>query len=671
LLPRCYLDLADIYKQENALAQQRETLEAALRINPHWDHALMELAENFERRGDYAGELRMLQAAATASPASARMQAYLADALWKHERADEALRAIRRALQLAPAYDWAWGRLRAWCEHLNQPALLLQTARSVAEEKPGQAASWYYLAQAEEGLDEVLAALDRAIACNPNYLVAYEEKIETLARHHCYSDASQVIDDYDRGDGVPVELRRYIPWLDYRRGESERAIHTLKALLEEEPGYYNGWSMLASWCEESERAGDFLLACRRMVKLQPDNSAAWVQLSDALLLNTQRDEAKQALQQALVHAPRHDYAGLSLFDLQLEDDELDAAAETLAHQQTHLPPESQGYLTTRALQLACRRGEQQQALACFHQLSRDPRENRWYFDTAIDAFREAGWQDLLEVTFDELVQDLTGINPACATVWAERQHQGKSAEWHLSNHSIERLLQMGVAGHRVVDDYLGYLHDLGSVVRLGRLIKHHSHELRQDPQTLASVGYIFAAQQRYKENVAWMHGWREMRELPTWALNNFAISLRELGMWDQQYEVLQRMRPIARDELADAVRLWLGLESALRGNIDTAKELYALIDDTERLSSDNFFAYQLLQAVLAFERSSQHPLEQRLQQVIATLRHGHHDYHGLIHNIMLWRLQHRVLWQLAQRMAPLPGTLYYWWRMMHWSKFLL
>lgn len=670
LLPRSYLDLADVYKHKNDLEQQHQMLESALRINPHWDYALMELAENLERQGDYEGELKMLQTAVKAKPSSAQMHGYLADALWKQEKPEEAIASMRTALALSPGYDWAWRSLRGWASHLGREELLEQTAREIVEQKPGTAYSWYYLAKALWLLDEKLAALDKAIECNPNYLAAYEEKIETLVQHERFSDARQVIADYEHGYGVPLALRRYGPWMDYRQGEVDKAIIDLKAMLEEEPSYYNGWDMLAVWCERNERPGDFLIASRKLVALQPANGDAWVRLGDALLMNKERQEAKQTLQHALTLTPKHDYAGLVLFDLQLEDDELDNAERTLRHQQTHLPPENQGYLTTRAMQLACKRGEQAQALEYFHQLTRNPVENRWYFDTAISAFDEAGWQQTLEETFNEVVQDLNGINPAFATVWAQRQHEGKSVEWKLSNRSIKRLLQMGAAGHRVVDDYLSYLHKLGSVLKLDRLIKRHFKELRKTPETLANVGYIFASGGRYKENVALMKGWRQMKELPAWALNNFAISLRELGRWDEQYEVLQRLMPIASDDIAISARLWMTLESTLRGDWTTVRDLFDFID-LDQLNTDNSFAYYLLAAMVEVEEKASSTADERLALAIGILRHGHRDYHGLINSMMLWRLQHRVLWGLAKRLAPMPKTVYYWWRMMNWSKFLV
>lgn len=670
LLPRCYLDLADVHKHKNDLHQQQQSLESALRISPHWDQALMELAENLERQGKYQEELEMLQAAVAASPSSSRMHVYLADALWTHERPDEALSSLQTALQLSPGYDWAWRCLRTWSKHLGRGELLEQTAREVARQKPGVAHSWYYLAMTLWDPGEKLEALDKAIECNPDYIAAYEEKIETLVQHERFNDARQVITDYDRGYGIPLGLRRYAPWMDYRRGEIDKAIIDLKALLEEEPGYYNGWDMLAAWCENNERPGDFLIASRQLAKLQPDNGDAWVRLGDALLMNDKREEAKKALQQALTLTPKHNYAGLSLFDLQLDDGELDAAGQTLSHQHTHLPPENQGYLTTRDLQLSCKRGELAPALEFFHQLTRDPVENRWYFDTAITAFAEAGWSRQLQDAFDEVVQDLTGINPAFATVWAQRQHKGSSIEWKLSNRSIKRLLRMGVAGHRVVDDYLNYLHELGSVFKLDRLIKRHYRELRKDPDTLASVGYILAARRRYKENAALMAGWRQMKELPAWALNNLAISLRELNRWDEQYDVLQRLLPMASGDISSAVRTWMSLESALRGDHQTVTDLFPLIDISE-LSGDNYFAYQLVRTVVEVEKNDSLPIQERLALALTLLRDGLRDYNGLVHNVMLWRLQHRVLWRLANRLSPMPGALYYWWRMVNWSRFLL
>lgn len=670
LLPRTHLDLAHVYKRQNDIAGQRETLQQALRINPHWDRALMELADNYERSGDYPQELKMLQDAAIANPSSAQVQGYLADALWRRGEQESALIAIRNALELSPGYDWAWGRLRGWSEHMGEEWLLEQTARAVVERKPGLPQSWYYLAESLWPLDEKLEALNQAISRNPNYLPAYEQKAELLVQHQRFSEARQVIADYDRGDGIPVALRSYGPWMDYQRGEVDRAIIDLKAMMEGEPAYYSGWSMLASWCEDNERPGDALIACQRMVALRPDDGDAQVRLADALLLNNKPEEAKQTLQQALLVLPQHESAGIKLFDLQLEDDELEDAQATLHHLYLHLAPELEPYVVTRELKLAGKRGEQARALELFYRLTRSSKENTWFFNTAYEAFSLAGWEQELERASDDLVKDLNGVNPAFASVWAERQHEASETEWKLSNRSIGRLLNMGKAGHRVVEDYLSYIHRIGSIWRLDRLIKRYRKPLREDIDSLINVAYIYAAQGRYRDNVAWMRGWREMKGLPAWALNNYAISLREMGLWDQHYEVLQQIMPQLTEALATPVRLWLSLELWLRGETQTLNDQFALIEE-EGLTGDDYYAYQLLLALIEFDSTAELPPQQRFGRVIIILREGHRGFHGLINNMMLWRIQHRVLWQLAQRMAEMPGALYYWWRMMNWTKFFL
>lgn len=670
LLPRTHLDLAHVYKRLNDSEAQREALQQALRISPRWESALMELADNYERSGEYDQELEMLTAAVAANPNSSRMHGYFADALWRHGEQEQAISAIRRALELAPGYDWAWNQLREWTEHLAEEWLVEQTARAVVKRKPGLPQAWYYLAQAVVPLDEKLQALDRAIACNPNYLPAYEEKTELLVNHNRFSEARQVIDSYDRGHGIPVSLRSYLPWMEYRLGELDKAITSLKAMLEDEPAYYGGWNMLASWCAANERPGDFLLACKRLVALQPDSSDAHMRLADALQENNQTDEAKAALQAALRIMPQHEGAAIRLFDLQLEGGELEAARETLQLLRLHISPENEGYLLTREIQLETRCGDRGETFAIYHRLARTRRENPWFFTTSWEAINEAGWTEELDQANDELVQDLTDINPAFASLWAEQQHEGKSEEWKLSERSVARLLEMGRAGHRVVEDYLTYLHRIGSIMRLNRLIKRHREELMQNQESLLNVAFIFASQGRYADNIQWMANWREMQNPPAWALNNYAISLREKQYWERHYEVLQRIMPIVSDELASAVRTWLALESWLHGDLQTMQDLYPLIE-AEELSNDNFYAFILLHAVVEFESSHDLSADERLSRIIAILREGHRDYHTLHENRMLWHIQTRVVKQLAQHLEDGRSQLYYRWRMISWLKFII
>src|SRR5207245_1512154 len=103
----------------------------------------------------------------------------------------------------------------------------------------------------------------------------------------------------------------------------------MRALVERERDYFWGWQQLAGWYENAEQYEDFLHAADQMVRLSPRDPMAFGFRGEAHLKSGDRAAAKEDFRQAFELDSDYTFAGLQLFDAQLDDDELEEANDTL------------------------------------------------------------------------------------------------------------------------------------------------------------------------------------------------------------------------------------------------------------------------------------------------------------------------------------------------------
>ena len=130
LVPKLWLDLAEVCRRRFDTKGERDALEQALRINPRSAAAVHQLAEIYERDQDFETSRQLLEQLLVHSPLDATNQGWYARILWHIGRKQEAIEHLKRAVQLNPGYQWAWTSLSEWGAQMDQPHL----ARDIADE---------------------------------------------------------------------------------------------------------------------------------------------------------------------------------------------------------------------------------------------------------------------------------------------------------------------------------------------------------------------------------------------------------------------------------------------------------------------------------------------------------------------------------------------------------
>jgi cellulose synthase operon protein C len=435
LLARLWVDLAEVCHAQEDREGQIRALRQAVHVAPGWSYAARELADAMEANDEVEEARVILEQAVARAPLDPVNHGYLADNLWASaEQADpahpeeavaprrEAVERLRIALRIDPGYDWAWRHLGLWAERLGDPNLAAEVAREVCRLRPGDPRGWLALARmlhGPESNDEVLAALDRAIALNPRGLEAYDLKAERLAEMGRYDEAKAAAQPAVFESDPPMILQGRAAWVEARRGNLPLACREMQALVTLEPTYYWGWQQLAEWYNESGRPAEFLEATEKLVELRPDNPIALAMRGEARLQNEDRDGGKEDLRDAQHLEPGYSYPGMLLFDAHLQDEEYPQARAALAVLEEHIGAGGRPYVLARYAQLAARTKDEEGAAEAFAELLTLSCDSTWPINSSAEEMRRAEWGPRVDKLLRQTLETAEDFHPWVLMAWLE------------------------------------------------------------------------------------------------------------------------------------------------------------------------------------------------------------------------------------------------------------
>jgi tetratricopeptide (TPR) repeat protein len=415
LVPALWADLARVGELRGDRAAAIDALRRALEINPNWYHAVRQLADLYEGDGRTAEARRLLEQAAARAPLVAANHGVLARLLWQQGEHDAALERVRQAVRLEPGYEWAWERLSEWARHLDRPDEAVAAARDLAERRPFEARSWLMLARmlTRQAGDEYLAALRQAVAVHPRCYEALDLQADYLARAGRFDEALAALQA--PADEQPLFLRGRAAWVTAESGELAAAVERMDAVLREDPNYLWGWRNVAEW---RQRLGDwagYRAAAEEMLRLAPGDAQALAFRGDARLHDGDRAGGREDLQAAVEQSPDYGFAGMTLFDAQLADDEFDAAAHTLMLLEEHVGGD---FVVARAAQLAAKRDDEEAAGDALRRLCDHVNDATWPLDAAVRALRGADMDEVVDEVIRAAVRE-PEFSPQAAMLWAD------------------------------------------------------------------------------------------------------------------------------------------------------------------------------------------------------------------------------------------------------------
>jgi tetratricopeptide (TPR) repeat protein len=568
LVPRVWFDLAEVHRARLDREGQVQALERALEINPNWGRAVRQLADIYLNAGEAQKARAMLEQAIARTPLDFENYGCLANVLWRSGEKEQAIERLKRALTVEPGYNWAWVSLRAWSRELKREDETIAFLREMAERRPGEARSWMWIAEGLsrlEDLPERLQALDRANELNPRLVDAHVLRAKLLADAKRYGEARAACRPEVFSGALPLALRNTAAMVEAQSGNTNEALEQMRAIVAEEPNNYEAWNQLADWtAPDLGHQSEYLKAATEMVRIAPNYAVSFGYLGAARRSTGDRPGAKEAFRRSLALSPDYAYGGFNLFDLQLEDGEIDAAKETLRFLRQNIGGH---WVTAREIELTVKQGDAETATRLLRYLCRETQAERPIIE---DAIKHMDWnhlQEQVEQVLDESL-DIPTANSVAGEVWADRWIQrGKDGR---CPQRLDKSSEKTAVWQRAAATYLEKAPPDARLANAYPFIQNHAAALRADNETWGLVGYTLYEMGRYQETVAWLSDWHSRGPLGSWILWNYALALRMLERHEEAYQAGEEALRLGPDDLSDEHRVLLALDDALTREFEKA-----------------------------------------------------------------------------------------------------
>jgi tetratricopeptide (TPR) repeat protein len=655
LLPPLWLDRATVCRARNNCAGERESLETAYQIKPDWDSAVCALADFHERQGEFDHSRRLLERAASRQPLNVYYHTRLADSLWRAGQKDQAVERVRRAVEIDPGYKHAWDMLCYWAAELGRRQLAIDVVRNLTIRRAGEARSWWLLAEAlarPEDVDERLAALDKATALNPRLLDAHDLRATTLASANRWEEARTACRPAAWGEHPPLELRGRSAWLLAGQGKVTEAIAEMRKVLDEEPGYYWGWSRLWEWSRDAKEFGTCLEAAEALTRISPQYEVSLGYLGEARLLNKDNKGAREAFQRSFDLNPRYSYGGMKLFDLQLEAGDLRAAAGTLARLETH---DNNEYVRARAVQLAARQRDPDSAGRTLQEICMAPSDGEWPIQSAVAAMCDAGWANRAQTVLEASLQT-DAAQAEAARQWVRLCTSRK--QWSCGKR-LREMVARGPAGWDAAVAYLDALTKGRQQRRFSRFWRRNKDWLSKNSRTWGMVGYAMANFRWYSKLTLWMADWRDRGDLRAWMLVNVVEGLRAASRDAEANEAGRHALTLPAERSHATHRAWLALDACCRGRIDECRQMLEQLRG-QSLEEDYKFLQTLAESVVNMASAEAGNKKAVFRDVRSKLKCAVASYRNLRYESSRRRLYRRCLQLVAQYRGGFLAALWRW-----------
>jgi tetratricopeptide (TPR) repeat protein len=422
-------------------------------------------------------------------------------------------------------------------------------------------------------LDDRLAALDRLAERKPHFLQAYDLKAELLAREGRYDEAKAACRPKALGDDPPTMLKGRAAWLEAARGDRRSAITRMRAVVGADPDYFWGWQQLAHWYDAQDDHANYVEAAEQLVRLAPRDPESFGCRGDARLGAGDREGAKKDFQHAFGLDPHYAFAGLRLIDQQLQDGELDAAAETLSALRANA---DSPFVRMQAVRLAVKRGDRPSAVEGLRELCAESDAPPALLQRAVESLVEADWAESAEQVLAAALEE-SGTHPAAARLWVDRQVA--RGDWSFVDR-LDALLERGEVGEQALEAYVSALNKPARLPRLLECLSRYGEVLRRTTRGWGKAGGALAGAEDFAGSAKWMADWAERADVESWMLINLSIALRSVGRTDEAHRVHEHALGLAESDYTTVFhRVWLALDAALAGRTDEAEDRLADVDD--------------------------------------------------------------------------------------------
>ena len=485
-------------------------------------------------------------------------------------------------------------RQAGWPERVDR--LLRDTLEKADDFHPWVLMAWLESKEGTSAEPEIkLRIVRRVTEIHPRYAQAYDVMAELLTRLGRHDEALRACHPKAWGDRPPLILRGRAAWISWQRGDRPAAIARMREIVATDPDYYWGWQQLANWYDEEDATADYLEATEHLVRLGPTDPSAYGYRGEARAAAGDRRGAKADFRRAFELDPAYAFAGISLFDTLVTDDELNEADRTLARLEEHV---GGPHVQLRALRLKCLRKDREGAKSAFRALISEPDAPPFVITKAASAMTDAGYAADVD---DAVAAEIDGsLSPPVARLFVERA--AGRGDWSFLQ-KLPTLITRGEGGRELLYSTVDALASPSQRSRLHDVLDRFGDEIRQTHRGWAKAAGALMSVRDYAAVATWCADWETRKPDEPWMLHPMALALRQLGRPADAHRVVKYALGLPVEDAATPdFRVWAAFEEALDGYRDRAESLLEGVDE-EDLDDVPRVLYAFTRSMIAVQRT--------------------------------------------------------------------
>lgn len=598
LLPRVWLDLALIRHARTEYDEEITALKSALKINSNWSDASRQLADAHQARGELEQACNVLQKAINREPRDVRNLARLSDIMWQQGRRDTAIEQLKVVVRMEPGFEYAWIRLRQWFAEIDNPAGPIQVAHELTEARPAEARSWLVLAECCEAAGDHQGAVDainRLLQLNPLHVQARDLGAHSLCRLGRFDEALAMVHPPEYQDRMPLKLLGAEAETHMSAGNSARAFELMRHVVQQDPDAAWAWFRLAEWYDGvSHQLARYREACENLIRIAPHAAVSWGYYADGCMRAGDRDDAKRAYRKAVDLDGEYIYASRQLFEMLIEDEQYDEAADLLSEVVHHWPED---FGLAEQVRIEALLGNREQAARLFGILIELAQVDEDAVDIGIGAMVSIDMGDAAERMLCQQVTSGVAAE-SIGTCWVQL------CDFNETLHTVAGVLDSEVPQDEVFGaaaaQYLRFLNRLDMYDEAVEFINAHRQRIDLHPRAWSGAVYALHESGRPQEAMQWLRGWQDRTGLTCECLLLPMMALRRGGHDEQAAEMSKYALELPADIASATHVVSLALNRILDGSPDDVREAYAMIAGIQE-DHVTEFGKIVLQFLLAIE----------------------------------------------------------------------
>lgn len=614
LLPRVWVDLAQLHHQAGDTRAEADALREALRINPAWSYARRLLSAACERLADPAGAEAALRKAIELDPSDATNHGWLGDFYWRCGRHADAIACMTAAVRCDPHQGWVWDSLQDWSRRIHGESTAIPLAEELCRQHAGEIPLLTRLVRLkfDHGpLEDNLRTLDDALRLDPLDTDIHDLKAQLLSHHRLYAEALAACEPEVFATRQPHLLRGRAAWVQAQAGHLDEAIKLMRSVVEEHPDYVWGIARLTEWLADKNEAAEALKWARAWARHEPASPVPLGWVGSLLRNEGKAAEAREAFADVLLKHPDYLYGARQLLELRLEAGDHAGADELAAHLLNH---------STRAEHLRAlglinvARRRHKAAGNVLAELARLPEAHDFHLKNICEALKKAGHPEVVSRALRPLLAD-PAVARSVAALWVDARAQQSALSAVIAFH---RLKVAPAHKQDLVTKHIEHLAERRCVWGLALLRRTRNRELRANHEWWGTYGYAYSYLRKNIATIRWLRDWREHPEVRPYMLNNLALSLLRLNRHETAREVLRHAISLPPDDATPRIAGWWALEQALTGDLEGASRTLRTYPPPDGLHYA-LWLHELARILIEFQTRPPETRREELPETVAAI----------------------------------------------------